>query len=137
VTEDGWLRTGDVARVDADGFVHIVDRLKELIKCKGFQVAPAELEAVLLSHPQIADAAVVGSPDEDAGEVPKAFLVVKPGADPERDAQDALAYVAERVAPYTRVRRHEIVEAIPHTPSGKIVRRELIARERLAGAHAR
>ncbi len=132
LTDDGWCRTGDVACVDADGRVAIVDRLKELIKYKGYHVAPAELEAVLLSHPMVADAAVVGSPDEEAGEVPKAFLVVKDVADPEQVAQQVLAYVAERVAPYKRVRRHEIVEAVPRTPSGKIVRRGLIERERSA-----
>jgi acyl-CoA synthetase (AMP-forming)/AMP-acid ligase II len=129
--DDGWCRTGDVGRVDTEGFVEIVDRLKELIKYKGYQVAPAELEAVLISHPLITDAAVVASPDEDAGEVPKAFLVVKEGTDPERAAKEVMAYLAERVAPYKRVRRYEFIEAIPRTPSGKIVRRGLIARERL------
>jgi acyl-CoA synthetase (AMP-forming)/AMP-acid ligase II len=77
ISDDGWCRTGDIGQVDADGFVQIVDRLKELIKYKGYHVAPAELEAVLISHPLIADAAVVASPDEEAGEVPKAILVVK------------------------------------------------------------
>jgi len=132
LTDGGWCRTGDVASVGADGLVAIVDRLKELIKYKGYHVAPAELEAVLLSHPMVADAAVVGSPDEEAGEVPKAFLVLKDAADPEHLAQQVLAYAAERVAPYKRVRRHEIVEAVPRTPSGKIVRRGLIERERSA-----
>jgi acyl-CoA synthetase (AMP-forming)/AMP-acid ligase II len=130
LTEDGWCRTGDVAEIDADGFVSIVDRLKELIKYKGYAVAPAELEAVLLSHPAVADAAVVGSPDEEAGEVPKAFLVLRETADPERAAEEVLAYVAERVAPYKRLRRHEVVDVVPRTPSGKIVRRGLIERER-------
>ena len=134
LTHDGWCRTGDVAQIDADGFLSIVDRLKELIKYKGYHVAPAELEAVLLSHPLIADAAVVASPDEDAGEVPKAFLVLKDASDPEATAQEVMAYVAERVAPYKRVRRHEIVDAVPRTPSGKIVRRGLIERERSAPA---
>jgi acyl-CoA synthetase (AMP-forming)/AMP-acid ligase II len=132
ITHDGWCRTGDVARIDHDGFVSIVDRLKELIKYKAYHVAPAELEAVLISHPLISDAAVVASPDEEAGEVPKAFLVLNDTADPERVAEEALAYLAERVAPYKRVRRYEIVDAIPRTPSGKIVRRGLIERERSA-----
>ena len=132
LTHDAWCRTGDVARIDHDGFVSIVDRLKELIKYKAYHVAPAELEAVLISHPLISDAAVVASPDEEAGEVPKAFLVVNDAADPERVAEEALAYLAERVAPYKRVRRYEILEAIPRTPSGKIVRRGLIERERSA-----
>ena len=132
ISDDGWCRTGDVGHVDADGFVQIVDRLKELIKYKGYQVAPAELEAVLISHPLIADAAVVASPDEEAGEVPKAFLVLNEATDREDVAREVMAYVAERVAPYKRVRRYEFVEAIPRTPSGKIVRRGLIERERLA-----
>jgi acyl-CoA synthetase (AMP-forming)/AMP-acid ligase II len=134
VTDDGWCRTGDIATIDEDGFLRIVDRLKELIKYKGFHVAPAELEAVLLSHPGVADAAVVASPDAEAGEVPKAFLVAKHEADREALATEVLAYMAERVAPYKRVRRYEFVDAIPRTPSGKIVRRTLIERERGAAA---
>lgn len=131
---DGWCRTGDVARVDADGFVDIVDRLKELIKYKGYQVAPAELEAVLLSHPLVADAAVISSPDDEAGEVPKAFLVLKDPrpADADGAAREILAYAAGQVAHYKRVRRYEFIQAIPRTASGKIVRRELIDRERAA-----
>jgi acyl-CoA synthetase (AMP-forming)/AMP-acid ligase II len=138
LSEDGWCRTGDIGQVDSDGFVQIVDRLKELIKYKAYHVAPAELEAVLISHPLIADAAVVASPDEEAGEVPKAFLVLRDeqAMDREGVAEQVLAYVAERVAPFKRVRRYEFVEAIPRTPSGKIVRRGLIERERLA-THAR
>jgi acyl-CoA synthetase (AMP-forming)/AMP-acid ligase II len=132
VTGDGWCRTGDIATIGQDGFVHIVDRLKELIKYKGFHVAPAELEAVLLSHPGIADAAVVASPDPEAGEVPKAFLVAKGGTDPEALASEVLDYMATRLAPYKRVRRYEFIDAIPRTPSGKIIRRALIERERRA-----
>jgi acyl-CoA synthetase (AMP-forming)/AMP-acid ligase II len=134
LSEDGWCRTGDVGQVGSDGFVQIVDRLKELIKYKGYHVAPAELEALLIAHPLIADAAVVASPDEEAGEVPKAFLVLRDeqAMDREGVAKQVLAYVAERVAPFKRVRRYEFVEAIPRTPSGKIVRRGLIERERLA-----
>ncbi len=132
LTADGWCRTGDVAYVDDDGFLWIVDRLKELIKYKGYHVAPAELEAVLISHPLVADAAVVASPDEEAGEVPKAFLVLKDVPDPQAVVEQVLAHAAERVAPYKRVRRYEIVDAVPRTPSGKIVRRGLIERERAA-----
>jgi acyl-CoA synthetase (AMP-forming)/AMP-acid ligase II len=132
VIEDGWCRTGDIATIDEDGFVRIVDRLKELIKYKGFHVAPAELEGVLVSHPGIADVAVVASPDPEAGEVPKAFLVAKSDDDPETLAAEALAYAAERLAPYKRVRRYEFVDSIPRTPSGKIIRRTLIERERRA-----
>jgi acyl-CoA synthetase (AMP-forming)/AMP-acid ligase II len=136
VTADGWCRTGDVGRIDGEGLLYIVDRLKELIKYKGFHVAPAELEAVLVSHPLIADAAVVASPDPEAGEVPKAFLVLKGDRDPEAVAAEVLSYLAERVAPYKRVRRYEFVESIPRTPSGKIVRRTLIERERGAAGVA-
>jgi len=134
ISDDGWCRTGDVGQVDRDGFVQIVDRLKELIKYKAYHVAPAELEAVLSSHPLIADAAVVASPDEEAGEVPKAFLVLQDQqtTDPEGVAKQVMAYLAEQVAPYKRIRRYEFVEAIPRTPSGKIVRRGLIERERSA-----
>jgi acyl-CoA synthetase (AMP-forming)/AMP-acid ligase II len=125
---DGWLHTGDVARVDDQGAVRIVDRIKELIKYKGYQVAPAELEGVLLTHPAIADAAVIGVPDEEAGEVPKAFVVTNAAL----SADDISAFVAERVAPYKKIRVVELVEEIPKSPSGKILRRVLIERERAA-----
>jgi acyl-CoA synthetase (AMP-forming)/AMP-acid ligase II len=125
---DGWLRTGDIACVDADGEFHIVDRVKELIKHNGYQVAPAELEAVLLRHPAIVDAAVIPSPDEETGEVPKAFVVLRTPLEP----QAILDFVAEQVAPYKKVRRLAIVDAIPKSPSGKILRRVLIDQERAA-----
>ncbi len=126
ITPDGWLRTGDIGYADADGDFYIVDRLKELIKYKAYQVAPAELEAVLLSHPAVADVAVIPSPDEEAGEVPKAFVVLRG----EATAEDLMAFVAERVAPYKKVRRLEFVAEIPKSPSGKILRRVLVERER-------
>jgi acyl-CoA synthetase (AMP-forming)/AMP-acid ligase II len=118
---DGWLRTGDIARVDADEVYWIVDRLKELIKYKGYQVAPAELEAVLLTHPDVLDAAVVGVPHAEGGEAPKAFVVT---AHP-LDAEALMTWVAERVAPYKKVRAVEFVAEIPRSPSGKILRRQL------------
>ncbi len=118
---DGWFRTGDVGRVDDDGYFFVVDRLKELIKYKGMQVPPAELEAVLLSHPAVADAAVVPFPDGEAGEIPRAFVVLKGAA----TAEELMAFVAERVAPYKKVRRLELIDAIPKSPSGKILRRLL------------
>ncbi|MFE4539970.1 AMP-binding protein [Streptomyces scopuliridis] len=118
---DGWLRTGDMARIDEHGRFFIVDRLKELIKYKGYQIAPAELEAVLRTHPDIADTAVVGMPHPTGGEAPKAFVVVKRAIDP----QDLLDWVAERVAPYKRVRAIEFIDAIPKSPAGKILRRRL------------
>jgi acyl-CoA synthetase (AMP-forming)/AMP-acid ligase II len=125
---EGWLYTGDVGSADADGWIFVVDRVKELIKYKAYQVAPAELEAVLLAHPAVADAAVIPSPDEDAGEVPKAFVVLKS----EASADDLMVFVAARVAPYKKVRRIEFVELIPKSPSGKILRRVLVERERAA-----
>src|SRR6266496_2694376 len=121
---DGWLHTGDLGYVDADGYLYVVDRVKELIKYKGLQVAPAELEAVLLSHPAVADAAVVRSADEEAGEVPKAFVVTRSPL----TAEQVMAYVAERVAPFKKVRRVEFVDEIPKAPSGKILRRVLLDR---------
>jgi acyl-CoA synthetase (AMP-forming)/AMP-acid ligase II len=120
----GWLHTGDVGYADEEGCFFVVDRVKELIKYKGLQVAPAELEAVLLAHPAVADAAVVPLPDEEAGEVPKAFVVLKGEATPE----EIMAFVAERVAPYKKVRRLEVTDQIPKSPSGKILRRVLIER---------
>ncbi|WP_199441610.1 AMP-binding protein [Umezawaea beigongshangensis] len=125
---DGFLHTGDVAVIDADGVVTIVDRVKELIKYKGYQVPPAELEAVLLTHPQIADAAVVGVRDEDGEEVPKAWVVRQPGAD-DLDGTGVMAFVAERVAPHKKVRVVEFIEAIPKSSAGKILRKDLRARE--------
>jgi acyl-CoA synthetase (AMP-forming)/AMP-acid ligase II len=127
---DGWLHTGDLGTVDEHGYVFIVDRVKELIKYKGLQVAPAELEAVLISHPEVADAAVVRYPDEQAGEVPKAFVVARNPVDPE----ELMAFVAERVAPHKKVRRVEFVDEIPKAASGKILRRLLMERDREGAA---
>jgi acyl-CoA synthetase (AMP-forming)/AMP-acid ligase II len=124
IDPEGWLHTGDVAVVDDDGYFRIVDRLKELIKYKGFQVPPAELEAVLTSHPAVSDAAVVGVPDEEAGELPKAFVV----AGDEASDEELLEFVAERVSPQKRIRLIERVEEIPKSPSGKILRRGVAAR---------
>src|SRR5213080_3507680 len=124
----GWLHTGDIGHVDADGYFTIVDRLKELIKYKGFQVAPAELEALLCTHPAVADAAVIPIPDDECGEVPKAFVVLKGETSPAA----LIAYVAEHVAPYKKIRVIEVIDAIPKSPSGKILRRVLKERERAA-----
>lgn len=123
---DGWLRTGDIGYADGNGDFFVVDRLKELIKYKGFQVAPAELEAVLLTHPCVSDAAVIPMPDGEAGEVPKGYVVLKSDA----VADDILTYVADRVARYKRLRYLEITDQIPKSPSGKILRRVLVERER-------
>ncbi|MDQ0615579.1 acyl-CoA synthetase (AMP-forming)/AMP-acid ligase II [Microbacterium sp. W4I4] len=124
---DGWLRTGDMATVTADGIFRIVDRLKELIKYKGYQVAPAILEAVLLEHPQIADAAVIGANDEDGQEVPKAFVVRQ--ADADLSADEVMAFVASHVAPHEKVRQVEFIDVIPKSSSGKILRKDLRARQ--------
>ncbi|MCB0108826.1 MAG: AMP-binding protein, partial [Caldilineaceae bacterium] len=125
VDDDGWLHTGDIGYADADGDFYIVDRLKELIKYKGLQVAPAEIEATLLTHPAIADAAVIGKADEEAGEVPKAFVVLKG----EATAAEIMTFIAERVAPHKRVREVEIIPQIPKSASGKILRRLLVEQE--------
>lgn len=120
--EDGWLRTGDVGFVDEEGHLAVVDRVKELIKYKGHQVAPAELEGRLLEEPGVADAAVVPKPDEQAGEIPKAFVV----ADGDVDTEAIRESVADRVTPHKQVREIEVVEGIPTSPSGKKLRRELV-----------
>ncbi len=126
VDEDGWLHTGDVGYVDADGFYFIVDRLKEFIKYKGFQVAPAELEGILLRHAAVADCAVIPMADVEAGEIPKAFVVTRHDV----TCEELMAFVASEVASFKKVRCVEFIEKIPKSPSGKILRRELIALER-------
>ena len=123
---DGWLRTGDLGNIDADGNVFIADRLKELIKVNAYQVAPAEIEALLASHPQVADAAVFPRPDTRIGEVPVAIVVPDGTLEPEQ----LIAWVAERVPPHKRIRAVRLVSQIPRTPSGKILRRLLIEADR-------
>ena len=120
---DGWLHTGDVAIIDEDHHMTIVDRVKELIKYNGFQVPPAELEALLITHPEVNDVAVIGIPDESAGELPKAFIVRLPGS--EVTAEDLQAFVAEHVASYKHIRLVEFIDEIPKSASGKILRRLL------------
>ncbi|WP_336632223.1 MULTISPECIES: AMP-binding protein [unclassified Microbacterium] len=124
---DGFLHTGDVAVYHEGGYFSIVDRVKELIKYHGYQIAPAELEALLLSHPQVMDAAVIGILDEEREEIPKAFVVA--AADSGLTADEVMAFVAGQVAPYKKVRRVEFVDAIPKSASGKILRKDLRARE--------
>jgi 4-coumarate--CoA ligase len=123
IDDDGWLHTGDIAVIDEHQHVSIVDRVKELIKYKGFQVPPAELEALLITHPAVLDVAVVGVGDEEAGELPKAFVVRRPGA--ELTPEEVQAFVAEHVASYKRIRMVEFVDEIPKSASGKILRRVL------------
>jgi acyl-CoA synthetase (AMP-forming)/AMP-acid ligase II len=130
ITDDGWLRTGDIVSYDDEGVFRIVDRLKELIKYKGYQVPPAELEGVLLTNPAIADAAVIGVADEEAGEIPKAFVVLKPNV--VLTPAEVMDFVAGHVAPHKRVRACEFIDEIPKSATGKILRRVLIERERAA-----
>jgi acyl-CoA synthetase (AMP-forming)/AMP-acid ligase II len=132
VDDDGWLHTGDIGVVDDDGYLTVVDRLKELIKVKGFQVAPAELESLLLKHPKIADVAVIPVSDEDSGEVPKAIVVPRGPL----TADEVIQFLLPQVAHYKRVRQVAFVDAIPKSPSGKILRRVLVERERAARAPA-
>lgn len=126
VDADGWLHTGDIGIADDEGYLTVVDRLKELIKVKGFQVAPAELESILLKHPKIADVAVIPVADEQSGEVPKAIVVKRD----DLTAEDVMAFCESKVAHYKRVRHVAFVDAIPKSPSGKILRRVLVERER-------
>jgi acyl-CoA synthetase (AMP-forming)/AMP-acid ligase II len=127
IDDDGWLHTGDIAVRDSDGYYSIVDRLKELIKYKGFQVAPAELEALLITNPEVSDVAVVGVPDDEAGELPKAYVVpAGDGIEPD----ELMDWVGEQVAPQKRIRLVEITDEIPKSPSGKILRRVLVEQER-------
>lgn len=121
IDADGFLHTGDVATIDDDGFIVIVDRIKELIKVAGFQVAPAELESLLLAHPKIADVAVIGVADDQSGEVPKAF-VVKKGDVTEQEIKD---WFKPQVATFKQLRVVQFVDSIPKSPSGKILRRVL------------
>lgn len=124
IDAEGWLHTGDIGYADERGSVFVIDRVKELIKYKGLQIAPAELEALLLTHPAVADAAVVPLADEEAGEVPKAFVVLR---SKETAAEEIKAFVAARVAPYKKVRAVEVIDSIPRSASGKILRRLLKA----------
>ena len=123
IDSDGWLRTGDVAIIDEFEHIYIVDRVKELIKYKGFQVPPAELEALIISHPAVADVAVIGIPDDEAGELPKAFVTLKP--DMEATGEEIQDFVADKVATYKQIHLVEFIDEIPKSASGKILRRFL------------
>ncbi|OIT26698.1 4-coumarate--coa ligase-like 9, partial [Nicotiana attenuata] len=134
LNSEGWLKTGDLCYFDSDGFLFIVDRLKELIKYKAYQVPPAELEQLLQSIPEIADAAVIPYPDEEAGQIPMAYVVRKPGSTiSECHIVDS---IAKQVAPYKKIRRVAFINSIPRSPAGKILRRELID-QAISGASAR
>jgi acyl-CoA synthetase (AMP-forming)/AMP-acid ligase II len=127
IDADGFLHTGDIAVYHQGEYFSIVDRVKELIKYKGYQIAPAELEALLLSHPKVMDAAVIGVLDDDKQEIPKAFVVAAPDSGLTED--EVKAFVAENVAPHKKVRRVEFIDAIPKSTAGKILRKDLRARE--------
>jgi len=126
---DGWLYTGDIGWRDEAGYVTITDRKKEMIKVKGFSVAPAQIEALLLEHPAVIDVAVIAKPDEEAGEVPKAFVVLRVGYE-HLSAAELMAWANGKLAAFKNVREVEFIEAIPRNPSGKILRRVLKQQER-------
>jgi long-chain acyl-CoA synthetase len=125
---DGWLYTGDIGYRDEDGYVVITDRKKEMIKYKGFSVAPAQIEALLLEHPAVLDVAVIAKADEEAGEVPKAFVVLRPGYE-NQSPTELMAWANSKLATYKNVREIEYIDAIPRNPSGKILRRVLKEQE--------
>ena len=126
---DGWLYTGDIGWRDEDGYVTVTDRKKEMIKYKGFSVAPAQIEALLLEHPAVADVAVIAKPNDEAGEIPKAFVVLRPGCE-HQSADELLLWANDKLATFKNVRELAFIDAIPRNPSGKILRRILKEQER-------
>jgi 4-coumarate--CoA ligase len=123
IDAEGWLKTGDIGCFDEDGYLYIRDRVKELIKVKGFQVPPAEVEAALMTHEGVAEAAVIGVPDDEAGEIPMAFVVPADGS--ALTLEDLQEHLSGRLASYTQILRLQLVESIPTAASGKILRRVL------------
>jgi long-chain acyl-CoA synthetase len=132
IDEDGWLHTGDIARMDEDGYFYIVDRKKDMIIASGYKVLPREVEEVLFAHPQILEAAVAGVPDSYRGETVKAFIVPKPGTTP--TAEEIVAFCRERLAPYKVPRQIEFRQELPKTQIGKVLRRVLVE-EHIKGQH--
>jgi long-chain acyl-CoA synthetase len=127
---NGWIHTGDIGHVNADGYLYIVDRKKDMIKYKGFSIAPAELEAVLVEHPAVLESAVVGVPDEEAGEIPKAFVVLHGDVSYSVTDEELITFVNGKLTGYKKLHEVEFVESLPKLLSGKILRRELKERER-------
>ncbi|KAL0704715.1 hypothetical protein Bca4012_071140 [Brassica carinata] len=121
---EGWLKTGDLCNIDDDGFLYVVDRLKELIKYIGYQVAPAELEALLITHRDILDAAVIPFPDKEAGQYPMAYVTRKLGSN--LSEKQVIDFISKQVAPYKKIRKVAFINSIPKTASGKILRKDLI-----------
>ena len=129
INGERWLRTGDLGYIDEEGYHHLIDRIKEVIKYKGHTVAPAEVEALLLKHPAVFDAAVIGKPDAIAGEIPKAFVALKDEYKGKIKEEELIEWVRERIAEYKRIRELEFVDSIPRSPAGKVLRRMLKDRE--------
>ncbi|MCX8176622.1 MAG: AMP-binding protein, partial [Candidatus Bathyarchaeota archaeon] len=131
LTPDGWFLTGDLAKMDEDGYVYIIDRKKEIIKCMGFTIAPAELESILLEHPAVFDCAVVPKPDPEKVEVPKAYVALKPGYETSpKLVEELLKWVNSKVAGYKKICEVEFVPSIPRSLAGKVLRREFIEKEK-------
>jgi len=131
-TGEKWLRTGDMAYIDEEEYEHLLDRIKEMIKYKGWSIAPAELEDLLFNHPYVSDAAVIGKPSKelDVGEIPKAFIILKSESKGKVSEQEIIDWVAERISAYKKIREVEFVNDIPKSGSGKILRRELVKLEK-------
>jgi len=131
-TGEKWLRTGDMAYIDEEEYEHLLDRIKEMIKYKGWSIAPAELEDLLFNNPHVSDAAVIGKPSTelDVGEIPKAFIILKPESKGKVSEQEIIDWVAERISAYKKIREVEFVDDIPKSGSGKILRRELVKLEK-------
>ena len=131
-TGEKWLRTGDMAYIDEEEFEHLLDRIKEMIKYKAWSIAPAELEDLLFNNPHVSDAAVIGKPSKelDVGEIPKAFIILKPESKGKVSEQEIIDWVAEKISAYKKIREVEFVDDIPKSGSGKILRRELVELEK-------